>query len=270
MVRLGSVSFLNARPLVWGLDHRTDRFSVRFDLPSRCASLLHAGDIDLGLIPSIEYLAGDYAIVPGVGVVSEGDVASVALFSAKPIESVRSIALDTSSRTSVALTRVLCARHFGVQPTYVHAAPDLDRMLAQADAALVIGDPALFIDARDRGLNKVDLGAAWTSMTGLPFVYAFWAGPPGVMRGEDVGLLQTARDQGIRASGAIAREFFPDDPEKQIISERYLRTNIRHDVGPREQDALALFFDLAASVGAAPAARSLRWFDTSLRAVSSR
>src|SRR5690348_13868310 len=146
MVRVGSVAFLNARPLVWGLDARSDRFDLRFDLPSRCASLLHAGDIDIGLIPSIEYLAGDYAIVPGVGVVSEGEVASVALFTSVPIASVRSVALDTSSLTSVALTRVLCARHFGIQPSYIHAAPDLDRMLAQADAALVIGDPALFVD----------------------------------------------------------------------------------------------------------------------------
>jgi chorismate dehydratase len=270
MVRLGSVSFLNARPLVWGLDAHGDRFNVRFDLPSRCASLLHAGDIDVGLIPSIEYVAGDYAIVPGVGIVSEGEVASVALFARGPVESVRSIALDTSSRTSVALTRVLCARHFGIQPTYVHAAPDLDRMLAQADAALVIGDPALFVDTEARGLNKVDLGAAWTAMTGLPFVYAFWAGRPGAMSGEDVALLQAARDAGVREHAAIAREFFPSDPEKQAIAERYLRTNIRHDVGTREQEALALFFNLAASAGAAPAVRSLRWFDPSLRALSSR
>ena len=270
MVRLGSVSFLNARPLVWGLDAHGDRFNVRFDLPSRCASLLHAEEIDVGLIPSIEYLSGDYAIVPGVGVVSEGDVASVALFTRGPVESVRSIALDTSSRTSVALTRVLCARHFGIQPTYVHAAPDLDRMLVQADAALLIGDPALFVDTEARGLNKVDLGAAWTAMTGLPFVYAFWAGRPGAMSGEDVALLQAARDEGVREHAAIAREFFPSDPQKQVIAERYLRTNIRHDVGTREQEGLALFFDLAASAGAAPAARSLRWFDPSLRALSSR
>ena len=270
MVRLGNVSFLNARPLVWGLEAYADRFSVRFDVPSRCASLLHAGDIDVGLIPSIEFLAGEYAIVPGVGVVSEGDVRSVALFTTRPIEAVRSIALDTNSRTSVALTRVLCARHFGIDPAYVHAAPDLDRMLTQAEAALVIGDPALFVDADARGLNKIDLGSAWTAMTGLPFVYAFWAGRPGAVTGDDVLLLQAARDEGIRESLAIARQFFPDDPDKQEIAERYLRTNIRHDVGTREQEALALFFELAVSVGAVPASRPLRWFDASLRALSSR
>jgi chorismate dehydratase len=113
-VRLGAVGYLNARPLVFGLD-RSSRFALRFDVPSRCASLLHDGGIDLGLIPSIEYLRGpaggsganDYRIVPGPAIVSRGAVASVMLYSKKPIGDVRSIAMDTSSRTSVALTRVL-------------------------------------------------------------------------------------------------------------------------------------------------------------------
>src|SRR5262245_12161151 len=109
--RLGAVEYLNARPLVYGLTDSA-RFSLRFDLPARCADLLHAGVIDLGLIPSIEYARGPagpdaYRIVPGLAIASDGPVSSVAIYTTKPIGDVRSIALDTSSRTSVALTRVL-------------------------------------------------------------------------------------------------------------------------------------------------------------------
>src|SRR5439155_5037965 len=115
----GAVGYLNARPLVYGLD-RSPRFSVRYDLPSRCAELLHAGDIDVGLIPSIEYLRGDeYRIVPDLAIASRGQVASVALYTTRSMSDVRSIAVDTSSRTSVALVQVLWVRLFNVQLTVV-------------------------------------------------------------------------------------------------------------------------------------------------------
>src|SRR5262249_8034640 len=143
-VRIGAVSYLNARPLVEGLS-RQPRFEVRYDLPSACARLLHGGEIDLGLIPSIEYARGSgYAIVPDCAVASDGAVASVAIFTSVPIERVRTLALDTSSRTSVALTRVMAARHFGIAPVFVDHRPDLPAMLERAQAALLIGDPALF------------------------------------------------------------------------------------------------------------------------------
>ena len=103
-VRLGAVGYLNARPLTWALDRAPERWQIRYDVPSVCAALLHAGEVDLGLIPSIEYLqAPDYRFVPGVGIGSRGPVASVALFTRVPVEAIRRIALDTSSRTSVAL-----------------------------------------------------------------------------------------------------------------------------------------------------------------------
>src|SRR5437762_12270065 len=142
-VRLGAVGYLNARPLVFGLD-RSPRFEVRFDVPSECARLLHAGEIDLGLIPSIEYLRGDsYRIVPDLAIASRGPVASVALFTKRPMSDVRSIVMDTSSRTSVALARVLCARLFKIEPVFEAHEPDLAAMLARGDAALLIGDNAL-------------------------------------------------------------------------------------------------------------------------------
>ena len=116
VVRLGAVGYLNARPLVYGLEARRDLFSLRFDLPSTCAALLHTGDIDVGMIPSIEYqrAPGIYRIVPDLGIVSNGEVASVALFTRVPIENIRTIGLDTSSRTSAGLTRVLCREAWGI------------------------------------------------------------------------------------------------------------------------------------------------------------
>jgi chorismate dehydratase len=260
-IRIGAVSYLNARPLSKGLERSPDRFDVRYDLPSRCASLLHAGAIDLGLIPSIEYLGGDYRVVPGVGVVSDGPVASVAVFTRVPVSAIRSLALDTSSRTSVALIKVLCARHFQIAPSFVTAGPDLAAMVSVADAALLIGEPALLADFERHGLQKIDLGAAWKAMTGLPFVYAFWAGTPGVLTGDDVQAIQHARDEGRRDSAQVAAEYFAGDPERQALGAAYLRESIRYDVGARERAALDRFFGLAAEIGASPAARPLRFYD---------
>src|SRR2546426_1288693 len=192
-VRLGAVGYLNARPLVYGLE-RSSRFDVRFDVPSVCANLLHGGGIDVGLIPSIEYLrgladAGSYRIVPDLAIASRGEVASVSLYTRRPMSDVRSIAMDTSSRTSVALVSVLCARLFKVQPAIESRAPDVTAMLADCDAALLIGDNALLADPSPDttypGVERIDLGEAWTKWTGLPFVYAFWAGRDGSLKASD-------------------------------------------------------------------------------------
>src|SRR3954451_15047782 len=148
MVRLGAVGYLNARPLVYGLD-RSLRFLLRLDAASTCASLLHAGVIAIGLIPSIEYLrGGPYAIVPDLAIASRGPVASVMLYITRPIADVRSIAMDTSSCTSVALTRVLCRQLFRIDPAIEARGPDVPDMLSRCDAALIIGDNALFLDQR--------------------------------------------------------------------------------------------------------------------------
>lgn len=261
VVRIGAVSYLNARPLVDGIETRTDRFSIRYDLPSVCAQLLHSREIDLGLIPSIEYLRGDgYAIVPDCAVASDGPVASVAIFTSMPIERVQSIALDTSSRTSVALTRVMAARYFGIAPSFVDYSPDLPGMIARADAALLIGDPALLADYRPLGLQKIDLGAAWKDFTGLPFVFACWTGIPGAVTAEDVATLQAARTAGEAHPEDVAARFFPDDPERAALGGRYLRENIRFRLGDRECAGLERFFALAADVGVVPRSQSLRWF----------
>ena len=245
IVRLGAVDYLNARPLVYGLEMRSDVFSLRFDVPSKCAALLHEGSIDLGLIPSIEYLRGPgYRIVPGAGIISEGAVASVALFTTVPVGSIRSIAADTSSRTSNALLRVLCLERFGIDPVFEPMAPDPARMLRQCDAALVIGDPALFLDYVALGADKIDLGEQWSSMTGLPFVWAFWAGRPGALPPGAVAALLAARDAGIVASDGIATAYC--GPERAARGIAYLRENMRYTLGEREQAGLRRFYELAA------------------------
>jgi chorismate dehydratase len=210
--RLGAVSYLNTKPLVRGLPERPDLFTLRFDVPSECAALLHAGRVDLGLIPAIEYLRGDFRIVPDIAIGSDGPVDSVAIFTTVPIERVRTLALDVNSRTSVALTRILCRKLWGIAPVFMPAEPDLAAMLTRADAALVIGDPALAIDPARYGTTKVDLGLAWQALTGLPFVYAAWVGPAGAVDADQVAALQAARARGEQEVEAIARETAPAGP----------------------------------------------------------
>ena len=253
-VRLGSVNYLNCRPLVHGLGGVNDPdFSLRFDPPSLCAALLNQGEIDLGLIPTIAYgdRPGD-RVVPGVAIASDGPVASVALFTRAPVSEVRSIALDTSSRTSVALTRILCARRFGIAPTFAPHAPDLASMLAEHDAALVIGDPALLVDHRAIGrgdVQKIDLGQAWTEMTGLPFVWAFWAGRADAVTPAGVRRLQDTKNAGVQISDALADAYVSATPQHRDLARQYLRENIRFDLTDRMLEGLRTYYREAASLG---------------------
>jgi chorismate dehydratase len=260
-VRLGAVDYLNAQPLVHGLEAQPERFTVRWDVPSRCAALLHEGAVDLGLIPSIELLRRpDYCIVPDLAVASAGPVASVALFSSRPVPAIRSIALDSSSRTSVALLRVLCARWFGIEPTFQTLPPDLPAMLRRCDAALIIGDYALFADHRAAGLAKTDLGEEWTAMTGLPFVWAFWAGRPGAAPPEAHAALRAARDAGVEAAAAVARAYCGPLPDRIALGTRYLRENIRYGLGEAEQAGLRRFFAAAADLRIVEAGMPVRFY----------
>jgi chorismate dehydratase len=261
-VRLGAVGYLNARPLVYGLDV-SPRFDLRYDVPSECARLLHEGAIDVGLIPSIEYLrGGPYRIAPDLAIASRGTVASVAIYTTRPIADVRSIALDTSSRTSVALVSVLCARCFRIRPALESRGPDLADMLGHCDAALLIGDNALVLDHENLQppLEKIDLGEAWSTMTGLPFVWAFWAGRPDALNDDDVRALGRARDAGVACSDAIAREYFPDSPAHQAVGAAYLRDNIKYHLGEDERAALELFYRYAVEAGVVEQETALRFY----------
>jgi chorismate dehydratase len=305
-IRLGAVGYLNTRPLVFGLGGSTfdvgrippelaegaRRFDLRFDVPAKCAALLHDHRIDVGTIPSVEYLrnpatSGEYWIVPDLAITSRGPVASVALFAKRPMSEVRSIAMDTSSKTSVALVRVLCARHFGIDPSLEPRAPNLESMLSDCDAALIIGDNALFqapasvrppaatavqsavenlqsvITRSQQAIEKIDLGEVWTSMTGLPFVWAFWAGRRDALATGDISVLRLARDLGVRESELIAREYFvgvSDSAERQRVGARYLRDNIKYQLGPDERAGLELFHRYAVEAGVVETWQPLRFF----------
>lgn len=253
-IQLGAVGYLNARPLVHGLDQRGDLFSLRFDPPSRCADLLHQQQIDVGMIPAIEYCRGpEYRIVPGMAIASARTVASVALFSRKPVGEVRTIAADTSSRTSNVLLRILCTERFGIAPAFRPMPPDPDAMLAACDAALIIGDPALFLDPAASGVEKIDLGEQWTDLTGLPFVWAFWAGRPGSVPPEAVRALREARDAGVADADAIATDYC--GPERAALGRLYLRDNIQYVLGDGEIAGLRKYYELAARRGLIDSAR---------------
>jgi chorismate dehydratase len=260
-LRIGAVGYLNARPLTWALDRDPSRWQVRYDFPSVCARLLQDGEVDLGLVPSIEYLqAPDYRFVPGVGITSRGAIASVALYTTRPLEHVRHIALDTSSRTSVALIQVLCRHHFNIRPRFVPHGPELAVMTRDFDAGLLIGDPAFEADHVALELQKIDLGLEWTKMTGLPFVYAAWTGRPGRVTGEDVRRLQDAQRAGLEAVDVIAAEYAGGDSARTAKAALYLRDNVKYGLGADEAAGLQLFLDHAADLGLAPKRRRLEFF----------
>jgi chorismate dehydratase len=155
---------------------------------------------------------------------------------------------------------VLCHDWFAIAPAFVPQGPSLEAMTAAHDAALLIGDPALFAEYRKLGLEKIDLGQAWKDFTGLPFVYACWVGRAGALGAVDVMALQRARGDGASRPEAVAAAFFPDEPERAAIGGAYLRDNIRFRLGEREQAGLERFFALAAEVGVVPRNQPLRWF----------
>jgi chorismate dehydratase len=160
----------------------------------------------------------------------------------------------------VALTRILCARHWGIAPVFTPAEPDLPVMLARADAALVIGDPALEIDPARFGAVKLDLGQAWQAMTGLPFVYAAWVGRAGAVDPEQVAALRAARQRGERELAGIACEVSNGDRRVEQQALAYLRDTLRYGLGDRELAGLERFHALAVELDLAPSTRPLKFF----------
>jgi chorismate dehydratase len=152
-------------------------------------------------------------------------------------------------------------RRFGVTAEAVPMAPDLDMMLVHADAALIIGDIALFVDHEFAGARKIDLGEEWTAMTGLPFVYACWTGWPDALTRADVALLQRARDEGVAQSDAVAAAYYPDDTRRQAIARGYLRDNIQYVLGEEEIEGLKAFFRYTSELGLAEFDGALRFYD---------
>ncbi len=279
-MRISAISYLNTAPLMWDFEHGDAGrdFDISYTLPSDCARALQAGTADIGIIPAAAYaqIPGLQAL-PGVAIASRRAVRSILLVSKVSVEKISTVALDTSSMTSVALTKILFAKWLGGERTYSSMAPDLDRMLAAHDAALLIGDPALQID-RSRYLT-LDLAEEWIRHTGKPFVFAFWAVREDALCGDSrprlsaarsdaslpaqelAAIFQNSRDHGLEPASVdhIAREWAPriGIPESEVRS--YLTESIHYQLDPGCLEGLQLFYRYAAEIGALPAAPQMHF-----------
>ncbi len=252
-LRVGAVSYLNTKPLIYGLEQRAPQAEVVLDVPSKLAVDLAADKLDVALIPSVEFFRHPgYTIVSDACIACRGPVLSVKLFSRGPIEAIRTLALDVGSRTSVALALVLLEQRYGIEPAVepLEAEATLDD--TAADAVLLIGDRAIHSPP---GRFEVvwDLGDQWCEWTGLPFVFAMWTARAGRdLAGLDAALA-AARDDGVAHLNDIAqREAAPLGLTRpQCLS--YLRDNLHFYLGPREQQGLELFYRYASGQGLVPA-----------------
>lgn len=232
------------------------KFDLSFTTPAQCAEAVGSGRADVGIIPAIELQRiENLQVIPGVSISSLNEVKSVLLLSNCPIERIRTIALDTSSRTSVALVSILLREFYKLEPVMAPAAPEPDAMLAQADAALLIGDPA--IKYRARGAHVYDLGAEWSKFTGLPCVFALWAGLRQARLEELVRDFQDSRDYGLRRTGEIAAHYAARVGLTPNEVKMYLTRNINYNFEESHRRGLNLFYQLAWELGLIPAVRGL-------------
>jgi cyclic dehypoxanthinyl futalosine synthase len=265
-VRLAAVSFLNARPITYGLERglAEDRFDMRFELPSRCAELLASGEADLALLPTASYAAipGELRAVPGVAIASRGPVRTVVLVGEVPWEEMTDIALDGASRTSAALLRLLC-RERGLSPTFAELPHDeVEAAAAGRRGALIIGDAGFA--AAERHPHVHDLGREWRALTGLPFVYALWAGRPDAAGPEEVALLRESLRAGLEHRAEIARGWASERGVDPAVCDYYLHHNIRYQLGAEELSGAAAFIHRSAAAGLLPG-KPLLFFDDGRR-----
>ncbi|MBZ5659741.1 MAG: menaquinone biosynthesis protein [Acidobacteriia bacterium] len=290
-LRISIVEFLNTAPLVWGFTDGplAGKYDLSFAVPSQCAEDLRAGRADVGIIPSIEYQRMENVVaLPGMAIAAKNEVRSLLVISKVPIEQARSIALDTNSRSTVALARILCRRHWNISPEFIDMAPDADEMLARADAAVVIGDPALRLrlkvdaleakvpgakaccccngDAEDehpvKGIETLfvyDVAQQWREMTGLPSVLAIWVARRGVVTPEMMGDFQASREYGLAHIGDIAEgaALKLELPPREL--ERYLTENIDYSLDEENLAGLRLYYEECARAGLIPRAKEIEF-----------
>jgi chorismate dehydratase len=261
-LKISAISFLNTAPLMWDFEHPTpenrkvlDKFEFSYTVPSKCAQQLLEGTADIGIIPSITFATiPGLAILPDVAIASKNKVRSILLVLKKPIDQVRTVAMDTSSRTSVALTKILLSKFFpGPEREYVALDPNVDQMLAFCDAALLIGDSALQVDRNK--YQALDLAEEWRRLTGKPFVFAFWAVRMAALAGwpekyELADIFCQSRDHGLEPKriDLLAREWAPKIgiPEAEVHS--YLTENIHYHLDAENTEGLELFYSFAAEL----------------------
>jgi chorismate dehydratase len=287
-LRISIVEYLNAAPLVWGFTDGpfAGKYDLSFTVPSQCAEELRCGDAHLGIIPSIEYQRMDGIVaLPGMAIASKRVVRSLLVVAKKPIELAKRIALDTSSRSTIGLVRLLAAEHWRITPEFVDAAPDPAAMLREADAALLIGDPALRISLKMEALAGkspsgenccqgdpedmpvpgfetlyvYDVIHQWREMTGKPAVLAFWAGRRDAITPEVIADFAASKQYGLERIREIseAASIKLDLPPRAL--ERYLTENIHFDLDEDNLAGLQLFFEKAAAAGLIPRAKPLEF-----------
>jgi chorismate dehydratase len=286
--RISVVEFLNAAPLVWGLSDGplAGRYDISFALPSQCAERLKNGLADVALIPAVEYQRIEgLVMLPGMAVAANGEVRSILLVSKKPMEHVRRVALDTSSRSSAGLVRLLCSERWGITPEFIDTPPDASAMLAEADAALIIGDPALRLALRmDEVASRLptgerccqgdalempvpgyetifvyDVAFQWKEMTGLPCVLAVWVARPQAVSHRLLQDLAASRNYGLEhiqeiAEGASLKLDLP-----VAALESYLRNNIDFSLDAENLAGLTFYYHKCAAAGLIPNARPIEF-----------
>ena len=268
-LRISAISYLNTAPLMWDFEHGNagSRFEISYTIPSACARALADGSADIGIIPAAAYTQiPGLQILPDVAIASRQAVRSILLVSKVPVEKIRSVALDESSMTSVALAKLLL-QWLGLNPQYDSMQPDIEKMLASHDAGLLIGDPALQVD-RTRYFT-LDLAEEWIRVTGRPFVFAFWA-----VRGEALKesdpvtdlpkIFRNSRDHGLEPAnlGKIVDEWSARLNLSAGEVRSYLTQNIHYRLDPACLDGLRLFYRHASEIGALPVAPELRFLES--------
>jgi chorismate dehydratase len=276
--KISIVRYLNAAPLAWGIleGQQAGDFQPILSTPAECADQLASNSVDIGLIPSIEFqrIKGS-KIVPGPVIAGRHRVRSVLLISNKPLWEVKTIACDSGSRTSVALARILMNEIYRVKPEFRTAPPDLAAMLGQCDAAVVIGDTALKFQEQNERPNAenqksylklspepllvFDLVERWKTLTGLPFVFAFWAARPGFTDGKVVESLKASRDFGIANTSVIAERYSETLSMKKEYLQEYLTQNVHYFMDAASAEGLRVFYEKAARIGAIPSLRSVEF-----------
>jgi len=260
-LRVSAISYLNTAPLMWNFEHAAQReelrrqFEVDYTIPSRCAQMLAEGSADIGIIPVAAYATiSSLSVLPDVAIASRNSVRSILLVSEKPLDQIRTVALDNSSRTSAALIQVLFRKHWQRDVQFTQAEPSLAKMLGNYDAALLIGDPALQVD-RAR-YQTWDLAEEWRRFTGKPFVFAFWAMRTEAASDEEAArvaeIFRDSRDAGLRHIDAIASDWSArlKLPTDAIV--RYLSDNVHYYLDQENIAGMQLFFEYAAELQVLP------------------
>lgn len=249
-LRIGAVPFVNARPLVRFLNlDGFPQIDLILEIPTKLTEMMSQGFLDAALMPSIEYFRSqNYKLIPEISISADGSVESVCIFSKVSIENIRRLALDATSRTSVALTKILLKEIMGSLPALTSCPPTTKLGDLEADAMLLIGDSAMAFQ-RDEAATVLDLGEQWKKLTGLPFVYAMWVVQKDIDTGPLKSQLFAARDSGLSQLPQIAAEAASDTGLSADQCLDYLKNIMRYGLGDREIEALKRFQQLATEHG---------------------